>query len=118
MLDIEETFKDDIAHQALQAAARESGHVLTIRVTRMAPGCGPNLRIESNFPALLLFDDTTDELGYTLRGGMVHSLTGSCPCHMTPIADLAKDGITEVRIPGDNGMDLVIPIGPWSPPEA
>lgn len=118
MIGIEQTIKDEIDLQEKQAAARESGHVLTIRVERIAPDCGPTLHIGSNFPALLLFDDTTDDLGYYLSGGMVHSLTGSCPCKMTPIEELAKEGITELRIPAGDGQELVIPIGPWSPPEA
>lgn len=118
MIDAEQEIKDGIALQEKQAAARDAGHVLTIRVSRIAPDCGPTLHIGSNFPALLIFDDATGELGYFLSGGMVHSLTGSCPCHMTPIEDLAKAGITELRIPGNDGQELVIPIGPWSPPEA
>lgn len=108
MIDVLREMAEAQEHAAKQAAAAESANVITVRVERVAGEY--MLHVHTNHPALINFEGDLDEIGYLLSGSVVHSLTGTCPCNMTPIEDLAADGITELVIGRDGGDQLVIQI--------
>ena len=89
--------------------------MITIRLVRGDDWL--NLHVDANHPVRVNIPLDRD-LGYTLFGGAVDHFPGECLVGWVNIEDLAKQGETEIVVEGENEQNLVIPIAPYTGPEA
>lgn len=113
MIDHAADLAKSVEHQKKQEAARDSGHIVTIR---QMPGFGGLvLEIDANFPVRVEVDG---DIGYLMSGGAVDRYPGECKIGEVLIADLAKQGVTELVLDDEDDRKIVLPIPAFNGPSA